>query len=138
MTVFVITALIVAFAIIVFVHQKKQADTEIQRLNTVISSLETANNLVNINYRSAENRVTMKNQEIATLKAKLDALENVNKSLVNEVVNGEDIKVNITGSNSKVNIQDNDGKTTVVRKKRGRKPGFKRGPYKKKSTGKPN
>lgn len=141
MTVFVITALIVAFAIIIIVNHSKKSNQEIERLNKVITSLEAANTLVNMNYRSSENRLTMKIQENSNLKAKLEALENVNKSLVDEVfdaVKDEDIKVNITGANSRVNIQDVDGKTTVVKKKRGRKPGFKRGPYKKKSTGKPN
>lgn len=138
MTAFVITALIVAFAIIIIVNHSKKSTQEIERLNKVVTSLEAANTLVNMNYRSAENRLTMKIQENSNLKAKLEALENVNKSLVKEVSKDEDIKVNITGANSKVNIQDVDGKTTVVQKRRGRKPGFKRGPYKKKSTGKPN
>jgi len=138
MTAFVITALIVAFAIIIIVNHSKKSTKEIERLQKVVTSLEAANTLVNMNYRSAENRLTMKIQENSNLKAKLEALENVNKSLVDEVFKDEDIKVNITGANSRVNIQDVDGKTTVVKKKRGRKPGFKRGPYKKKSTGKPN
>lgn len=138
MTAFVITALIVAFAIIIIVNHSKKSTKEIERLQKVVTSLEAANTLVNMNYRSSENRLTMKIQENSNLKAKLEALENVNKSLVDEVFKDEDIKVNITGANSRVNIQDVDGKTTVVKKKRGRKPGFKRGPYKKKSTGKPN
>ena len=134
----VVISLVLLVWALASVTQKRDAELEIQRLNNIISSLESANAMVNLNYRSAENKVLIKNQEIATLKAKLEALESVNTSLVKEVSKDEDIKVTVNGANSKVNIQDVDGKTTVVRKKRGRKPGFKRGPYKKKSTGKPN
>jgi ribosomal protein L25 (general stress protein Ctc) len=134
----VVISLVLLVWALASVTQKRDAELEIQRLNNIISSLESANAMVNLNYRSAENKVLIKTQEIATLKAKLEALESVNTSLVKEVSKDEDIKVTVNGANSKVNIQDVDGKTTVVRKKRGRKPGFKRGPYKKKSTGKPN
>jgi hypothetical protein len=136
------TLVVISLALLVWalasVTQKRDAELEIQRLNSIISSLEAANAMVNLNYRSAENKVLIKTQEIATLKAKLEALESVNTSLVKEVSKDEDIKVTVNGANSRVNIQDVDGKTTVIKKKRGRKPGFKRGPYKKKSTGKPN
>lgn len=136
------TLVVISLALLVWalasVTKKRDAELEIQRLNNIISSLESANAMVNLNYRSAENKVLIKSQEIATLKAKLDALESVNTSLVKEVSKDEDIKVTVNGANSRVNIQDVDGKTTVIKKKRGRKPGFKRGPYKKKSTGKPN
>jgi hypothetical protein len=136
------TLVVISLALLVWalasVTQKRDAELEIQRLNNIISSLESANAMVNLNYRSAENKVLIKSQEIATLKAKLDALESVNTSLVKEVSKDEDIKVTVNGANSRENIQDVDGKTTVIKKKRGRKPGFKRGPYKKKSTGKPD
>jgi type II secretory pathway pseudopilin PulG len=134
----VLIAALLSAAIIYIFKKRSTSQQEIERLNAIISSLETANSVVNMNYRSSQNLVLVKTQEVATLKAKLQALENVNNSLVKEISNDEDIKVNVSGKNSTVNIQDVDGKTTVVKKKRGRKPGFKRGPYKKKSTGKPN
>jgi hypothetical protein len=60
----------------------------------------------------------------------------INKELQSKSSDNDTIKITVNGENGEVKIVDADAKTTV--KKRGRKPGYKKPYYRKKTGGNPS
>jgi len=74
--------------------------------------------------------------ELASYKERLQTMMDINKELQSKSSDNDTIKITVNGENGEVKIVDTDGKATV--KKRGRKPGYKKPYYRKKTGGNPS
>lgn len=115
------------------------------KTSKALFSLEFKHTALQSESKRLEDVAKTRSTEIFTLKQKLNdrelqiqnitlekiALVKQNEDLIDKLSKKENIEVTVTGENSDVQIIDVDGKATV-RKRRGRRPGTKKAPSKKK------
>ena len=137
MTSFISTFITVGICLAIYAYIKRKYGKEIQELQEQIDSLTTDVLKEKSKSRIMDDKLFVADKQIISFKEKLETLTEINKDLVSKISKDEVIKVTVTGENSSVQITDVDGKAPV-KKKRGRKPGYKKPFYKKKSGGSPS
>jgi septal ring factor EnvC (AmiA/AmiB activator) len=128
MTSFISTFITVGICLAIYAYIKRKYSKEIAELERQIADLNL--NLVRANSRakSLDDQLFVKEKEVSNYKSKLDTMADINKEL------------NATKSITKPMTPAESFAPTEapVKKKRGRKPGYKKPFYKKKSGGSPS
>jgi hypothetical protein len=134
---FISTFITVGICLAIYAYIKKKYSKEIEELQEQINNLNSDVHRQSSQIRQMDFKVHTAEKEIVSYKERLETMTEINKELASKSGKDEVIKVTVTGENSEVKIVDVDGKATV-KKKRGRKPGYKKPFYKKKSGGSPS
>jgi hypothetical protein len=115
---FISTFITVGICLAIYAYIKRKYSKEIQELESQIADLNLQAIKANTRIRELDTVMFMKDRELSAFKSKLDAAAEINKELT------------VT---KKANTS-----ATEAPKKRGRKPGYKKPFYKKKSGGNPS
>lgn len=126
MTSFISTFITVGICLAIYAYIKRKYSKEIAELERQIADLNL--NLVRANTRvkSLDDQLFVKEKEVSSYKSRLDTAIDINKEL------------NATKSVTKPMTPAESFAATETPKKRGRKPGYKKPFYKKKSGGNPS
>ncbi len=133
---FISTFITVGICLAIYAYIKKKYSKEIQDLQDQISFLSENSLKQKAEIIDLTNKARHSEIETRSYKERLHTMMDINKELQSKSSDNDTIKITVNGENGEVKIVDADAKTTV--KKRGRKPGYKKPYYRKKTGGNPS
>jgi predicted RNase H-like nuclease (RuvC/YqgF family) len=133
---FISTFITVGICLAIYAYIKKKYSKEIQDLQDQISFLSENSLKQKAEIIDLTNKTRHSEIETRSYKERLHTMMDINKELQSKSSDNDTIKITVNGENGEVKIVDTDAKTTA--KKRGRKPGYKKPYYRKKTGGNPS